>query len=120
MARGCFCRGEKLQRGLRPGAQRLVENTRFGALEIGRALHCLDVEICLDEFAPFCGDTLALDLGGEQKSCETFGAASQSAHELDELWRELARKEQATDKRRANDPERNLGESRHQQRIGPR
>jgi hypothetical protein len=86
MARGCFCHSAKLYRGLGHPAQRLVENTRLGALEIRRTLHGLDVEISLGELGPFGSDTLAVGSGVEQDRCEAVGAASQSAHELDQLW----------------------------------
>jgi hypothetical protein len=38
------------------------------------------------ELGPLGGDALAVGIGVEQERCETIGAASQSAHELDELW----------------------------------
>ena len=118
ITRGCFCRDAKLQCGLGQPAQRLVENTRVGALEIRRTLHGLDVEISLGELGPFGSNTLAVGIGVEQDGCEAVGAAGQSAHELDQLWRELAHQDQTTDKRRTDDTKRNLRAARHQQRIG--
>src|SRR6266581_1761497 len=118
MARDCCCRGAKLHCGLGQAAQRLVENTCLSALEIRRGLHCLDVEISLDEFGPLGGDALVSGIWIEQRRCEAIGAASQSAHELDEPWREFAHKDQTTDQRRTDDTKRDLGETRHHQRIG--
>src|SRR6266568_5832196 len=81
-------------------------------------LHGLDVEINLGKLDPLGCDTLAVGIGIEQDGCEAIGAASQSAHELDEPWREFAHKDQTTDQRRTDDTKRDLGETRHHQRIG--
>src|SRR5262245_46889951 len=86
MARGCFCHGAKLHRGLGQPAQRLVENTLLAALEIRRTLPGLDVEISLGELGPFGSDPLAVGIGIEQDRCEAVGAASESAHGLVQLW----------------------------------
>jgi len=118
MARRCLCRGTKLHRGLGQPAQRLVENTRLRTLEICRMLHGLDVEISLGEPGPLGGEALAVGIGLEQDRREAVDAASQIAHELDQLWREIAYKDQTTDKRRTNDTEQDLREPRHQQIIG--
>src|SRR5882672_5701540 len=113
MVRDCCCRGAKLHGGLSQAAQRLVENARLSALEIRRVLHGLDIEISLDELGPLGGDALVGGIGIEQRRCEAIGAASQSAHELDEPWRELAHKDQTTDKRRTDYAEQDLRETRH-------
>src|SRR6202040_2202231 len=96
MARGCFGHGAKLHRRLGQPAQRLIENTRLGTLEIRRTLHCLDVKISLGELGPLGNDTLAVGTRVEQDRCEALGATSESAHKLNELWRELAHQDQAT------------------------
>ena len=64
----------------------VIENTRLGALELRRTLHCLDVKISLGELALLGDEALAVGARVEQHRCEAFGAARQSAHELDELW----------------------------------
>src|SRR5439155_12455041 len=112
------CRDAKLQRGLHQPAQRLVANPRVGALEIRRTLHGLGIEISLGEPGPLGSDALAVGIGVEQDGCEAVGAPSESAHELDELWRELAHQDQTTDKRRTAYTKRNLRAARHYQRIG--
>jgi len=51
----------------------------------------------------------------EQRRCEAIGAVSQSAHELDKLWREFTHKDQAADKGRTGDAKQDLGAPRHHQ-----
>jgi hypothetical protein len=86
MARCRFCHGAELHRRLGQPAQRLIENTRLGALEIRRTLHCLHVEISVGELAAFGGDSLGVGIGVEKNFNETIGASSESPHELNELW----------------------------------
>jgi hypothetical protein len=118
MARRSLCRCAELHRGLGQPAQRLIENARLGALEISRLLHRLNVEIGLGELGPLGVEALAVGIGLKQDRREAVGAASQSAHKLDELWRELPHQDQATHKRRTDDPKRDLREPRQQQIIG--
>jgi hypothetical protein len=63
------------------------------------------------------GDTLAIRVGIERDRREAIGAARESAHALDELWGELAREDQSTDKRRTNDTEQDFREPGHHQGI---
>src|SRR5712672_31211 len=118
MARGCFRRGAKLHRGLGQPAQRLVEHTRLGALEIRRTLHGLDVEISLGKLGTLGGDAHAIGMGVEQHRCEAIGAVSQSGTELEPLWRELTHKDQAAYQGRKGDAKQDLGAPRHHQGIG--
>ena len=86
MARSCLRHVAKVHRGPGQPAHRLVENTRLQALEIRRMLHGLDIEISLGELGPRGGDAFAVDIWVEQECCEAIGAASHSAHQVDELW----------------------------------
>jgi hypothetical protein len=48
-------------------------------------LHGLDIQISLGELGPHGCDVFMVDIGVEQECCEAIGAASHSAHQVDEL-----------------------------------